>query len=104
MVIENVNISKNNDGTFMMRVFIDNNDEKVEVILDRVMLEDFIIKQEEFEVIEEIIMKPKEAKTIATKGFVKEFHVDLKGIALLEEGDKSDNVGRIIKYPKETID
>ena len=100
MVIENVNISKNNDGTFMMRVFIDSNDEKVEVVLDRVMLDDFILKQEEIEIIEEIIVKPKESETTAIKESAKEFHVDLKGIALLEEDGRGGNVGRILRHPK----
>ena len=46
MVIENINISKNVDDTFMIRAFIDNKDEMVEIILDKVMLEDFIVQQE----------------------------------------------------------
>lgn len=98
MVIENANISKNNDGTFMMRIFIDEKDEKVEVVIDKVILDGFILKQEA------IIVEPRNTETIATKESVKEFRVNLKGIALLEEYDKSGNVGRIIKYPKETID
>lgn len=89
MVIENANISKNVDGTFMMRVLIDDEDEKVEIILDKVMLEDFIVKKEEV------------VKELSTGKDTGEFHVDLKGIALYEANDESGNVGRIIKYPKE---
>lgn len=88
MVIENVNISKNIDNTFMIRVFIDNEDEKVEVILDKVMLEDFIVKQE------------KVIEVSSTKEDISEFYVDLKGIALYEANDENGNVGRIIKHPK----
>ena len=97
MVIENVNISKNVDDTFMIRVFIDNGDEKVEVILDRVMLEDFTVKQEE---IIEVITKPQKVRTIATKESIEEFHVNLTGIALYGVDDGNGNVGRVIKYPK----
>lgn len=96
MVIENVNISKNEDNTFMMRVFIDNGYEKVEVIIDKVILEDFILEQEE------VITKPRKVEAIGTKECVKEFHVNLRGTALQEVDN--DNVGRIIKYPKETIE
>lgn len=88
MVIENANISKNVDGTFMIRVFIDDEDEKVEIVLDKVILEDFIVKQE------------KVVENLSTKEDIREFHVDLKGIALFETNDESGNVGRVIKYPK----
>lgn len=88
MVIENVNISKNEDDTFMIRVFVDDEDEKVEVILDKVMIEDFIVKQE------------KVVENLSTKEDISEFHVDLKGIALYETNDENGNVGRIIKHPK----
>ena len=98
MNIENVNILKNNDGTFMMRVFIDNGYENVEVILDKVVFDDFILKQEE------VIVKPQKTETIGTKDCVKEFHVNLKGIALHEVDDESGNVGRILRCPKETIE
>lgn len=98
MVIENANISKNEDGTFMMRVFIDNGYEKVEVIIDKVIFDDFILKQEE------VIVKPQKVEVIGTKDCVKEFHVNLKGIALHEVDDKSGSVGRIIRHPKETIE
>lgn len=92
MVIENVNISKNADGTFMMRVFIDNEYEKVEVVLDKVILDDFILKREEV------------VEVLSTKEDIREFHVNLEGIALYEANDESGSVGRIIKYPKETIE
>ena len=88
MVIENVNISKNVDDTFMIRVFIDDEDEKVEIILDKVILEDFIVKQETV------------VENLSTKEDIREFRVDLKGIALYESNDESGNVGRVIKYPK----
>lgn len=98
MVIENVNISKNNDDTFMMRVFIDNEYEKVEVIIDRVIFDDFILKQEE------VIVKPQKTETIGTEDCVKEFHVSLEGTAFHEADDGSGNVGRILRQPKETIE
>lgn len=92
MVIENVNISKNIDNTFMIRVFVDDEDEKVEVILDKVMIEDFIIQREEA-----VEVSSTEA---LTKKPIEEFHVNLTGTALYEVNDESGNVGRIIKYPK----
>ena len=95
MVIENANISKNTDGTFMMRVFIDNGYEKVEVIVDKVIFDDFILTQSEGV---EVITEPQKAGIIATNKSLKEFHVNLKGIALQEVN--SGNVGRVIKYPK----
>ena len=88
MVIENVNISKNADDTFMIRVFIDDKDEKVEIILDKVMLEDFIVKQE------------KVVENLSTKEDISEFHVDLKGIALYEADDENGIVGKILRHPK----
>lgn len=96
MVIENVNILKNEDDTFMMQVFIDNGYEKVEVIVDRVIFDDFILTQSEGV---EVITEPQQkAGIIATNKSLKEFHVNLKGIALQEVN--SGNVGRVIKYPK----
>ena len=95
MIIENANISKNEDGTFMMRVFIDNGYEKVEVIVDKVIFDDFTLEQEE---VVEVITKPQKAGTIATNECIKEFHVNLKGTALHEVNN--GNVGRVIKYPK----
>lgn len=92
MVIENVNILKNEDDTFMIRVFVDDEDEKVEIVLDKVMIEDFIIKREEVTEVsstESLIEKP-----------IEEFHVNLTGTALYETDDGNGNVGRIIKYPK----
>ena len=95
MIIENANISKNEDGTFMMRVFIDNGYEKVEVIVDKVIFDDFTLEQEE---VVEVITEPQKAGIIATNKSLKEFHVNLKGIALQEVNN--GNVGRVIKYPK----
>lgn len=92
MVIENVNISKNIDNTFMIRVFVDDEDEKVEVILDKVMIEDFIIQREE-------AVEVSSTETL-TKKPIEEFHVNLTGTALYETDDENGNVGRIIKYPK----
>ena len=95
MVIENVNISKNEDNTFMMRVFIDNGYEKVEVIVDKVIFDDFILTQSEGV---GVITEPQKAGIIATNKSLKEFHVNLKGVALQEVNN--GNVGRVIKYPK----
>ena len=97
MVIENVNILKNEDDTFMMQVFIDNGYEKVEVIVDRVIFDDFILTQSEGV---EVITEPQKAGIIATNECIKEFHVNLKGIALHEVDDGDGSIGRIIKYPK----
>lgn len=96
MIIENANISKNEDNTFMMRVFIDNGYEKVEVIIDKVIFDDFILTQSEG--VEVITEPPQKAGIIATNKSLKEFHVNLKGIALQEVNN--GNVGRVIKYPK----
>lgn len=92
MVIENVNISKNVDNTFMMRVFIDNEDEKVEVVLDKVVFDDFILKQEE-------VVEVSSTEALTEKP-IKDFHVNLIGTALYEVDDENGNVGKILKYPK----
>ena len=88
MVIENINISKNVDDTFMIRAFIDNKDEMVEIILDKVMLEDFIVKQEN--VISNLIGKED----------IDGFRVNLEGIALYEKDGDSSIVGKILRHPK----
>ena len=97
MVIENANILKNEDDTFMMQVFIDNGYEKVEVIVDRVIFDDFILTQSEGV---EVITEPQKAGIIATNKSLKEFHVNLIGTALHEVDDGNGSVGRVIKYPK----
>ena len=88
MVIENINISKNVDDTFMIRAFIDNKDEMVEIILDKVILEDLILKQEN--VISNLIGKED----------IDGFRVNLEGIALYEKDGDSSIVGKILRHPK----